>query len=394
MPASGIILQHRELGALERAAATLCAPFAFGDLDGWRSAVNRALCPIVEADLAIFYVSPAIAGDGERSPVWTDELSRDQSADFIRHALHDAGTDRALAFGLRVVSQTMLVRGEWEVYQQDPAVNAFYLPNKILDAVGFLSWDREGRKEASIEIHKSVYGTPLFDEEGVARLRLLLPAFQAGVAALKSTAHAGVGLATVLDRLGEPLALADSRGRLTYQTNALAGLVAQDPDGVLVEAGVAAAATRQAALFEARGWGRRHRADGSALAAGQTATTTVRTRVGVYRVSVVEAPDSLTAGRLAFLVRVEAMFAKTLTSAEQRLRFGLTDRELEVARLLAAGASNGRVAGALGISPHTARRHTEKILAKLGVSARSGVGAALRGEATTSTESSTGAPTR
>ncbi len=50
--------------------------------------------------------------------------------------------------------------------------------------------------------------------------------------------------------------------------------------------------------------------------------------------------------------------------------YGLTPRELEVLRLVAAGKSNREIAEALVISDHTARRHLQNIFAKLGVSSR------------------------
>ncbi len=51
----------------------------------------------------------------------------------------------------------------------------------------------------------------------------------------------------------------------------------------------------------------------------------------------------------------------------------LTSREFEVARLIAAGSTNGEIAGELGIAPKTASSHVEHILAKLGVTRRSEV---------------------
>jgi ATP/maltotriose-dependent transcriptional regulator MalT len=50
--------------------------------------------------------------------------------------------------------------------------------------------------------------------------------------------------------------------------------------------------------------------------------------------------------------------------------FGLTERELEVLRLVAEGRSNREIAGALFISPKTASVHVSNILGKLGVSSR------------------------
>jgi DNA-binding CsgD family transcriptional regulator len=51
-------------------------------------------------------------------------------------------------------------------------------------------------------------------------------------------------------------------------------------------------------------------------------------------------------------------------------RLGLTGREFEVLRLVAAGQSNRDIASALFISPKTASVHVSNILAKLGASTR------------------------
>ena len=51
-------------------------------------------------------------------------------------------------------------------------------------------------------------------------------------------------------------------------------------------------------------------------------------------------------------------------------RFGLTDREREVLRLVAEGRSNAQIAGELFISPKTASVHVSNIMGKLGVSGR------------------------
>jgi DNA-binding CsgD family transcriptional regulator len=54
---------------------------------------------------------------------------------------------------------------------------------------------------------------------------------------------------------------------------------------------------------------------------------------------------------------------------------GLTDRELEVLRLVGAGKSNREVAAELVISEHTVARHMQNIFAKLGVSSRTAAAA-------------------
>jgi DNA-binding CsgD family transcriptional regulator len=310
-------------------------------------------------------------------------LSTDQMGDFLRFALHDAGTDRAMACGMSVYSQRELVQGDLDGYYADPGVINFYLPNTLLDSIGLFTWSREGRKQASIEIYSEQYGAPLFFHEGAARLRLLLPAFQGSVAMMQAADAVKAGLALLLDRLEQPLALADDRGRLTHRTGALNDLIASDPDRVQLTSALERIAKTHASLFAARGVGRQHRVGGTAIALGENVMTPIRTSTRGYRVFLVEAPEALTAGRLGFLLRLEALTDTVFTAAELQLRFGLSAREIQVARLLATGLSNGDVARALAISAHTARRHTEKVFTKLNTTSRSAVGPAMMGPAGT-----------
>ena len=64
-----------------------------------------------------------------------------------------------------------------------------------------------------------------------------------------------------------------------------------------------------------------------------------------------------------------------LTPGGARTPRDLTDREVEVLRLVAAGQSNREIAAALTISEHTVARHLQNIFAKLGVSSRTAAGA-------------------
>ncbi len=93
----------------------------------------------------------------------------------------------------------------------------------------------------------------------------------------------------------------------------------------------------------------------------------------------------VTAERLFDAVRVvaagEALLAPTVTRrliaefARQRPRparpgsrlAGLTPRETEVLRLIAAGLSNMEIAGRLGVSEETVKTHVSRVLAKLGL---------------------------
>jgi DNA-binding NarL/FixJ family response regulator len=65
------------------------------------------------------------------------------------------------------------------------------------------------------------------------------------------------------------------------------------------------------------------------------------------------------------LARVEALSGRVATGAG-----GLTPRELEVLRLVAAGETNKAIAADLFVSERTVDRHMSNIFAKLGVSSR------------------------
>src|SRR5687768_8195766 len=73
------------------------------------------------------------------------------------------------------------------------------------------------------------------------------------------------------------------------------------------------------------------------------------------------------------LVHVEPLQAELPPADELQRRFGLTRKEACVARLIAEDQTNEEIAAHLSISPHTARHHTERVLAKLDVRSRTKV---------------------
>jgi DNA-binding response OmpR family regulator len=76
----------------------------------------------------------------------------------------------------------------------------------------------------------------------------------------------------------------------------------------------------------------------------------------------------------------EARTATPLTDDELRERYGLTPRQIAVARLVSEGLSNAEIAKELQVSYFTARNHTEQIFLKLGVPNRAAIGAIMYGK--------------
>jgi DNA-binding CsgD family transcriptional regulator len=77
------------------------------------------------------------------------------------------------------------------------------------------------------------------------------------------------------------------------------------------------------------------------------------------------------------IIALERLGSELPPEPEVRTRFGLTRKQASVALLLAQRKSNQEIASELFISPHTARHHTERVLTKLGVHARTDVRQAL-----------------
>ena len=80
-----------------------------------------------------------------------------------------------------------------------------------------------------------------------------------------------------------------------------------------------------------------------------------------------------------WVVVLMEMPSPTKCCEEKLKRYGLSKREVQVARLLVERQSNREIAEALDVTVHTAGRHTERVLQKLGVRSRRDVRGKLMG---------------
>ena len=77
------------------------------------------------------------------------------------------------------------------------------------------------------------------------------------------------------------------------------------------------------------------------------------------------------------VVALDVLDRQQVSDVDLRARYSLTPREIQIARLLATRYHTLEIADLLGMSVHTARRHTERVLTKLGVHSRQEVGRML-----------------
>lgn len=166
-------------------------------------------------------------------------------------------------------------------------------------------------------------------------------------------------LLRVCDTLGLAALALDLWGNLLQRTDALLMMLASEPEAPAL---LAAAERMGQSLVEPMIPPR------SPLVQGTQEI--VQTERGPYLVRGCVHSPPRGGGSPLVLVSLERLPPRQRTRAELCQLYALTGTEVEVALLLALGRSNAEIAEARGISPHTARRHTERVLHKLGVRSR------------------------
>jgi DNA-binding NarL/FixJ family response regulator len=218
------------------------------------------------------------------------------------------------------------------------------------------------------------------DARRVAMVRVLVPPFKAGVSEWRRLAARRSELASLLDSIPEAVLLYDASGALVHANPRAAQLFGM-PGSAGAGAHVRTEAQRIAWSLVASA--QRSISPTKSAANGANAPTLreVHADGRVYRLRGTLATGWMPGGEAGVLVTAAFELVNPLTDLELRSRYGLSAREVEVARLVASGLSNQEVAEQLGVSYFTARNHVERVLSKLGVGNRARVGAVIRNEA-------------
>lgn len=172
-----------------------------------------------------------------------------------------------------------------------------------------------------------------------------------------------------VEALDDGVCVAKRGGRVLYQNEAFRRLLATGS-----EAGPLKEAIRDAQRSAVGRMDDRHHSDSPRPSASRATNFAVETHTGPMRLRVrctvirhlAERPHRSE----TIVIWVRPFASHCLSPTELRRRYGLTAREGRVATLVEAGARTREIAHTLGISIHTARRHAEAVLRKLGVHSR------------------------
>jgi DNA-binding CsgD family transcriptional regulator len=294
--------------------------------------------------------------------VYGDQVSQELLSSYTNHfADLDRGRRAACDFGLEVWNLRQLWQpGELERSQY---YQLFALPNRLHDSVGLTLQLPDPRAEIYMVFHRARPGPAADIERRRDLLALMLEplraAFQRDLGANDPTHY----LSSLMNACGQALTLYASDGSEVMLNAVMRRVLAQDPERDLIRS-----QTREVALSALTTIApKQQNNDGSPKDGTRREVITSHATYSLRGSTV-----SLTSRseKSAILVSVDRIASPITAPDSLRTRYGLTVREIQVASLLIQRLTNLEIARMLGISPHTARHHTQNVLAKLGLRSR------------------------
>jgi DNA-binding CsgD family transcriptional regulator/PAS domain-containing protein len=356
-------LHRTRLGSADllRLGSTLSCLLAHrgeGNPGNWLRGLLHSVRGLIEADKAAIFVW--VPG---REPVgYGDNVSEVAVTAYIkRFAAIDMARRRAFELGAEVWSVSQL----WpqEQLRRSEFYQAFVLPFHLHEAVAISIRVPVKQAEVQLALYQGHPSPPAAASWRQNLLQVILPAVRVAVQAHLTDKTSMADLGSVMDVSGQALALFDLSGRQVRTNPVMQRALAQDPERSRVETSlrqVAAAVVAPLAPDQSGQQG--NRSDGRRLEIA-TSTAAYRLRGNLVGYNALGHPR-------AIMVSLNRVAFEIPAPDSLRTRYGLTVRELQVASLIMHRLSNTEIARMLGISPHTARHHTENVLAKLGVRSR------------------------
>jgi DNA-binding CsgD family transcriptional regulator len=364
-----LTLSSQDLAKLQAALAALLSPLDSPDAADWAVRVTRPLKALVGAPRAALLLPT-----GTGNPFHTEDYPAAFFEEYLREwASKEDILHEVAQMEREVWSKELLLRTtpHGRPYLRSEVYQEFYVPQRLLDVVSInLNLRGWPYSAASLLLHHEVDGAPAFGKRAVQILRLLVPAFKAGVRSYIQLAEVRARLRTICDSLDQGIVFAELTGRVLHQNAALARLLAGEPRRELVVSEITQLVRALAA--------RVRRPQKSGLSPASPVAAELRTGAASYRLWGTFTGPGLLGADPTVIVGVERVRPEALSDADLQTRYRLTARECEVARLLTQGKTDREIAAQLGISVHTAERHTEHVLLKLGARRRAEVATRLQ----------------
>jgi DNA-binding CsgD family transcriptional regulator len=360
-------LSADDVARFEAALTTVLSPLAYERRDDWRLDVMRTCQSLLGADQSVF----AIVRPGEAVVRTADTRTERAASDYQDYFWRtDSGVmERRRSLGLSVYHRDM-VYDRSQLPRSELYVD-WCKPHRLYDALAMSAdaVDPGAPLAPTLGFYHEREGSPPFGERGLSLLRMLLPAFNAGALMwLRDLGHTQRVLG-LLDSLSHAAAVFDARGESLHRNAGLRSLLDTEPQRARIEA---AAARMVAAIVRlTRPHGRSTQSVQPVPATSEVTTDSARYRLDTSLMGAPGTPELI-------ILLVERQAPRVFSDHELRALYGLTPRECGVVRLLASAATDMQIAHKLGISWHTARRHTERVLLKLSVHTRSEVAAKLQ----------------
>jgi DNA-binding CsgD family transcriptional regulator len=346
-------------------------------VEAWRAKSRQTIAALLRAETSVSFLPV----EGEQA------YQASRQPDLAHYADHFHTIDKTPEYSRAIGSHAFTWRTMRMAWPPDRAgwlksefFNDWVRPQRLCQPCGLIVVRARKELPAPIEAWSGIAGLWFYwdsdepvatGERELAILQMLLPAFEAGVHLVMRCAQERHRVAHVLATLGEGAALIDASGRVVYENPALRRILLQDGEARRLEAECTHVARRLLALATRRG------AKSQAHEIVTPGEERVRTAGGSYRLrGTLLGPGTLDVGPVALVV-VERTTPEPLSIRDLHDRYSLTRREATVSQLLSQGHTNAQVSRLLGISIHTARRHAEHVLLKLGVHTRGAVAGKL-----------------
>lgn len=355
-------LSSRDVSQLQAAMEAILSPIEQSSPQEWGVAVMREVKALLQADQALFALpldgSIHIIGDGER----TEEAIGQYEADYWRTDLVIGKRRKAL--GLSVHHQDDLyLDGELE---KDMLYNEWCVPNKLFDTLGMAVDVSNGPIPAGVNVYRNRSRARRFGEKGKALMHLLLPAFKASVLSYGTLVGLRNAMTRMVDEIPVGACIFDRNGDVLHQNLALGIYYSEEREADALRSLVMRVGKSLASghAYDLKGTS----SPTLAMCCEQLHTISNSYLVRGSFLGCHELPDA--AAIVVVEIRDSAAMRRRKSAEKVRSQFRLTHREIETALLLAQRMRADEIAKTLGISPHTARHHTENVFIKTGVTSR------------------------